>query len=235
MCSQAAMAPTSDAATTHGECSDLPPMVATCPDPDGSATSWSWTRRRGQAAQLPDGHLVQPGTPFSPPKGRGIQQVDPRTSLAAWLPIQPGLVPHGLRHSLKTWMTEDGIREVLQARRLGHQVPGMQGIYTHVSAAMREELKAALQARWENSLRARAALASHSPVSLLDDLLEPLRHQAPLARLPRWEPGPGQGRGIVQNEAFRASGVRADGAGVERSPHRPGRLVPVRTCPRSGA
>ena len=94
---------------------------------------------------------AQPGTAFSPPKGRGIQQIDPRTSLAAWLPIQPGLVPHGLRHSLKTWMTEDGIREILQARRLGHQVPGMQGVYTHVSAAMREELKAALQARWENS------------------------------------------------------------------------------------
>jgi hypothetical protein len=33
-----------------------------------------------------------------------------------------------------------GIREILQARRLGHQVPGMQGIYTHVTPAMREHL-----------------------------------------------------------------------------------------------
>lgn len=177
---------------------------------------------------------AQPGTAFSPPKGRGIQQIDPRTSLAAWLPIQPGLVPHGLRHSLKTWMTEDGIREILQARRLGHQVPGMQGVYTHVSAAMRAELKAALQARWEDSLRARAALAPHSPVSLLDDLLEPLRRQAALARLPRWEPGPGQRRGSVGNEALRASGARDDGVGYEWSPHWPARLAPVRTGPRPG-
>lgn len=86
-------------------------------------------------------------------------------------------------------MNEDGIREILQARRLGHQVPGMQGIYTHVSAAMREELQMALQARWEKSLRAHAALAPHSPVSLLDDLLEPLRRRAVFDRLPRWEPG----------------------------------------------
>jgi integrase len=121
---------------------------------------------------------LQPGTSFRPPKGRGIQQIDTQASLAAWLPIQPGLTPHGLRHSLKTWMTEDGIPEILQARRLGHQVPGMRGIYTHVTAPMREDLQAALQARWEHSLRARAALAPHSPVKLLDRLLEPLQHQA---------------------------------------------------------
>ena len=112
-----------------------------------------------------------------------------------------GLVPHGLRHSLKTWMTDDGIREILQARRLGHQVPGMQGIYTHVSAAMREELRMALQVRWENSLRARAPLASYSPVSLLDDLLELLRRRAAFDRPPRWEPGLERGKGISQTRS----------------------------------
>ena len=30
-------------------------------------------------------------------------------------------------------MTEDGIREILAGSRLGHQVPGMQGVYTHAS------------------------------------------------------------------------------------------------------
>jgi len=34
----------------------------------------------------------------------------------------------------------------------------MRGVYTHVSDAMRAELKDALQARWEQSLRARAAI-----------------------------------------------------------------------------
>ncbi|MGE5288582.1 MAG: hypothetical protein ACM3ML_15565 [Micromonosporaceae bacterium] len=72
-------------------------------------------------------------------------------------------------------MTEDGIREVLQAARLGHSVPGMRGVYTHVSEAMRAELKEVLQARWEASLRAHTAIAPHSPVPRLDEPLEPYR------------------------------------------------------------
>jgi hypothetical protein len=72
-------------------------------------------------------------------------------------------------------MAEDGIREILQASRLGHAVPGMRGVYTHVSDAMRAELKDALQARWEESLRTRAAIAPRVAVRLLDDLLAPYR------------------------------------------------------------
>ena len=112
-----------------------------------------------------------PGTGFTPPRGRGIPRIPDETPLACWLPIRPGLTPHGLRHGHKTWMAEDGIREILQARRLGHGVPGMRGVYTHVSDAMRAELKDALQARWEQSLRARAAIDPRSPVPLLDELL----------------------------------------------------------------
>jgi hypothetical protein len=33
--------------------------------------------------------------------------------LACWLPVKGGLTPHGLRHSHKTWMSEDGIPEIL--------------------------------------------------------------------------------------------------------------------------
>jgi hypothetical protein len=40
---------------------------------------------------------------------------------------------------------------------------------------MRDELTAALQARWEESLRERAAIDPHSPVPLLDNLLAPFR------------------------------------------------------------
>ena len=36
---------------------------------------------------------------------------------------------------------------------------------------MRSDLKQALQPRWEDSLRARAAISPHSPVPLLDELL----------------------------------------------------------------
>jgi hypothetical protein len=95
--------------------------------------------------------------------------------LAAWLPVKAGLAPHGLRHSHKTWMVEDGIPEILTELRLGHDVPGMRGLYSHVSDRMRDELKDALQTRWEESLRARATLAPTSPVPTLDKLLAPTR------------------------------------------------------------
>lgn len=112
---------------------------------------------------------------YAPPRGRGIRAIPPDIPLACWLPIRPGLTPHGLRHSHKTWMAEDGIPEILAEQRLGHQVPGMRGLYAHASDRMRDELKAALQTRWEDSLRARAALDPRSPVPLLDELLAPLR------------------------------------------------------------
>jgi hypothetical protein len=47
----------------------------------------------------------------------------------------------------------------------------MRGLYAHASARMRDDLKHALQTRWEDSLRARAAISPHSPVPLLDELL----------------------------------------------------------------
>jgi hypothetical protein len=72
-------------------------------------------------------------------------------------------------------MAEDGIPEILAEQRLGHQVPRMRGLYAHASHRMRDDLTAALQARWEESLSDRAAIHPHSPVPLLDELLAPLR------------------------------------------------------------
>jgi hypothetical protein len=40
----------------------------------------------------------------------------------------------------------------------------MRGLYAHPSDCMRDDLKAALQARWEDSIRARAAIHGCSPV-----------------------------------------------------------------------
>ena len=96
-------------------------------------------------------------------------------AVASWTPIIKGLTPHGLRHGLKVWMDEDQIADVLKSERLGHDEPGMRGVYGHVSPAMREELKAALQARWEESLRQRAALSPVSAVPLLNRLLAGIR------------------------------------------------------------
>ncbi len=92
-------------------------------------------------------------------------------TLASWLPVLPSLTPHGLRHGHQTWMDEDGIPEVLKTERMGHELPGMHGVYGHVSLAMRVNLKAALQERWERSLRERAQLSTGSIVPALDVLL----------------------------------------------------------------
>ena len=114
---------------------------------------------------------------YTPPRGRGIRVIPGDTPLVSWLPVRRGLTPHGLRHGHKTWMAEDGIPEILAEQRLGHEVPGMRGLYAHASDRMRADLKAALQARWEDSLHARAAIHPYSPVPLLDALLANFREQ----------------------------------------------------------
>ena len=79
-------------------------------------------------------------------------------------------------------MDEDQIADVLKSERLGHDEPGMRGVYGHVSPAMRGELKAALQARWEDSLRQRARLATGSAAPLLDRLLERISYKRAVSR-----------------------------------------------------
>jgi hypothetical protein len=112
-----------------------------------------------------------PGEPFHPPRGRGIRVHGEDTALCVWLPLLENLTPHGLRHGHKTWMAEDGIPEILQAERLGHTVPGIRGVYTHVSDAMRDDLKAKPQQRWEASLAERLRFGGASSVSILNELL----------------------------------------------------------------
>jgi hypothetical protein len=59
---------------------------------------------------------------------------------------------------------------------------------------MREELKAALQARWEDSLRQRAALSQVSAVPLLNRLLAAIQ-PASSPSAPVWLPKSDIGRG----------------------------------------
>ncbi len=62
---------------------------------------------------------------------------DPRKHLA---PVIPGMHFHDLRHTHKTWMIEGGVPEVAQAKRLGHRLPGVRGIYSHVSPIVEQRL-----------------------------------------------------------------------------------------------
>ncbi len=170
--SSAPTAATTGAATTPAACSAPPATDATKPKRAGRQDSSSPTPPPGPASPSPPGHpQTHRSRDYAPPRGRGIQVIRDDTPLACWLPIKPGLTVHGLRHSHKTWMAEDGIPEILAEQRLGHQVPGMRGLYAHASDRMRDDLRHALQTRWEDSLRARATIAPRSPVPLLDELL----------------------------------------------------------------
>jgi integrase len=112
--------------------------------------------------------------PYTPPQGRGRPRVTDDSRLASWLPIRPGLTPHGQRHGYHTWLDEDGIPYVAQCQQLGHEVPGMRGIYSHVTDRMLDEIREALQRRWLAALRARAALSPTSAVPALNAALTAL-------------------------------------------------------------
>jgi integrase len=62
--------------------------------------------------------------------------------------ILAGMHFHDLRHTHKTWLIEDDIPEIAQAHRLGHRLPGIRGIYSHVTPAMQQRITDALQRRW---------------------------------------------------------------------------------------
>jgi hypothetical protein len=174
------------AATPLGLCSGHESRYRTQGRPGGAALPQAWSRSY-ERQDLP--------VPVSYPRRH-----TPRL-LAS---VKPGLTGHGLMHGHKTWMAEDGIPEILAEQRLGHQVPGMRGLYTHASDRMRDDLKNALQARWEDSLHDRAAIAPRSPVPLLDALLGPLRATAQLrasrtapAKTPQHQPAPGDREKLI--------------------------------------
>ncbi|MBB3666189.1 integrase [Prauserella sediminis] len=66
--------------------------------------------------------------------------------------LKPGLTFHDLRHTQRTWLIEDGVPEVLIHDRLGHRLPGVRGIYSHVTEPMIAAMCAGLERRWRNSI-----------------------------------------------------------------------------------
>jgi integrase len=65
---------------------------------------------------------------------------------------------HDLRHSHKTWLIEDAIPEIAQARRLGHRLAGVRGIYSHVTPATEQAIADVLQHRWTTTSMRSATL-----------------------------------------------------------------------------
>ncbi|EXG79235.1 phage integrase family protein [Cryptosporangium arvum DSM 44712] len=110
--------------------------------------------------------------PHVPQRRRGLRQPPADAALASWLPVLNGLTPHGLRHGHKTWMDEAKIHRSLSTDRMGHEVPGMDGIYGHITPGMRRELLSVLEDLWTTALQQRAAISRSSAVPMLDALLK---------------------------------------------------------------
>ncbi|SEM49845.1 site-specific integrase [Nonomuraea pusilla] len=147
---------------------------------DVAQAPWPGIVRRSWPAAVP-------GQEFAPPRRQGFWRYDiEQHHVVSWLPILPGLKVHGLRHGHKVWLDEDDIPAVASEERLGHELPGIIGTYSHTSPEMVRRITTSLQERWEASLRERAAIGGgRSPVPLLDDLLEPFRSGAPGVDLPK--------------------------------------------------
>jgi integrase len=154
------------------------------PAADGWYPGRNGARARAKMPVLVDAAGHWPGKPlpawpaaradratYTAPAGRGRPRITGDTCPASWLPILPGLTPHGLRHGHQTWMDEVGTSYVLQSERMGHEVPGMRGVYAHISERMRKRLVTALQELWEESLELRAEMDPHSAVHSLDAIL----------------------------------------------------------------
>ena len=118
-----------------------------------------------------DGTLVRHKTAGGVCPGTRHQPRD--AAPASWLPLRRGLSPHGLRHGHQTWLDDLGVPEVLKSERMGHEIPGMAGVYGHVMPEWRDRLRTQLQELWEASLHERARLSPHSAVGLVDKLLAP--------------------------------------------------------------
>jgi hypothetical protein len=60
------------------------------------------------------------------------------------------------------WMTS-GLPEVLKSERMGHEIPGMTGVYGHVMPEWRDRLRTRLQELWEAHFMTRLGSASTRP------------------------------------------------------------------------
>jgi integrase len=130
-----------------------------------AVTGWYQRKGRFEARPVPVCAEPWPGVPVRGRNASGRADV-------CWLPIAPGLTPHGLRHTHKTRMRGLRTPPKLMDDRLGHLDGTVQANYDHITREMREELMAGLTAEWEMALDARLAMSPTSPVPVLNALLQ---------------------------------------------------------------
>jgi integrase len=75
-----------------------------------------------------------------------------------------GLTPHGLRHGHRVALDEAGHPRVAIEERMGHEVPGVEGTYSHTTITMERKIAETLQSDWETSLRPDFSHRGYGPV-----------------------------------------------------------------------
>lgn len=71
-----------------------------------------------------------------------------------------------LRHGGKEWLDEDRHSRIAVETRMGREVAGVEGLYSHVALAVEQEIADSLQSRWLRfaaSERALEGAISHRP------------------------------------------------------------------------
>ncbi|WP_327586022.1 hypothetical protein OHA25_02590 [Nonomuraea sp. NBC_00507] len=142
------------------------------------------------------------------------------TPVASWLPILDGLTPHQVRHAHSTLLHGLGTPLRLRDDRMGHVSPEMRGMrmtYTDILPEWRTQLRGDLQRVAERTLAERAWFGLHSPVRMLDALLEPFRdgRRKPVSPMPtRAKVIPLEGRSGWAGQG----GPRTHGAFDQKSP-----------------
>ncbi|MEU3772016.1 LacI family DNA-binding transcriptional regulator [Streptomyces sp. NPDC032472] len=129
-----------------------------------AVTGWYPKKSPQEARPVP---LIAEPWPGIPARGRGAAG----RAEASWVPIAPGLTPHGLRHSHKTMMDELRTPPKLMDERMGHEDGSVQARYSHITPEMRRELLRGLTEMWEGALAVRRRMSPGSPVAVLDALL----------------------------------------------------------------
>lgn len=130
-----------------------------------AATGWYPRKSPHDAHPVP---LLADPWPGVPARGRGAS----RRAEACWMPIAPGLTPHGLRHTHKTLMEELGTPPKLMDERMGHEDGSVQARYSHVTSEMRRRLLEGLTQAWHDALAVRRVMHHKSAVQILDELLQ---------------------------------------------------------------
>ncbi len=90
-----------------------------------------------------------------------------------------------LRHGHKEWIDEAGgtHSRVAVESRMGHEVAGVEGLYSNVTTTMERRIMESLQARWvEFVTREGERLWESSPISLPSDLLDWMKRQVKAAQ-----------------------------------------------------